>query len=266
MWRSNERSGLGLSVPSTGPGVCSICHGPARDGGPECWCCRAVTAALGPGPGPLVVPVALCRSGDPLHTVLRGYKDAPAVTARRHFARRLDAHLSGFLDAHGACIVEAAGSTWDSVAVVPSSRRSPEARRRRPWPSPRPLDQVVGAVSCLSGLARVDIDRGPGSADHLAPDPDAFAVRGAARGRRVLLVDDTWVTGARMRSAAFALTEAGAQVVALVVAGRAVGAVDTAPVPAVARWWCWAEARQRHGSGVGRAPCCLAHCTGDGPR
>jgi len=109
-------SGLGVPVPPGGPGVCATCHGPARDGRRECWCCRAVAAALGHGPGPSpVVPVALCRTGDRLHSVLRGYKDAPAVAARRHFARGLGVHLAGFLSAHGACIAKAAGSHWDSA-------------------------------------------------------------------------------------------------------------------------------------------------------
>lgn len=266
MARRLEMVGLGLPVPPAGPGVCVTCHGPARDGRGECWCCRAVSAALGgAGSSPLVVPVALCRTGDRLHAVLRGYKDAPAVAARRHFARRVGMHLSGFLGAHGACIATAAGASWDSVAVVPSSTR-PGGARRGSAPAPHPLGEVVGTVTHLSGLARVEIVRGPGSADHLAPRPDAFAVAGDARGRRVLLLDDTWVTGARMQSAAAALVSAGAEVVAMVVAGRAVGAVGTGRVPALERWWEWARTRGPQAETVARAPCCLAHCVEERPR
>jgi len=221
-------------------------------------------SALGHGPGPSpVVPVALCRTGDRLHAVLRGYKDAPAVAARRHFARGLGVHLAGFLSAHGACIADAAGSHWDSVAVVPSSARMPGARCR--LAAPHPLAEVLGSIPHLSGLARVEIGRGPGSADHLAPAAKAFEVGGEAAGRRVLLVDDTWVTGARMQSASAALVESGAQVVAMVVAGRAVGSVDTAPVPALERWWRWAEARGRRVGGVAPGPCCMANCARERP-
>ncbi|HLN42743.1 MAG TPA: hypothetical protein VK215_09830 [Acidimicrobiales bacterium] len=257
-------SGLGVPVPPGGPGVCATCHGPARDGRRECWCCRAVAAALGHGPGPSpVVPVALCRTGDRLHSVLRGYKDAPAVAARRHFARGLGVHLAGFLSAHGACIAKAAGSHWDSVAVVPSSARNPGARCR--LSPPHPLAEVLGSIPHLSGLASVEISRGPGSVDHLAPAAKAFEVAGEAAGRRVLLVDDTWVTGARMQSAAAALVEGGAQVVAMVVAGRAVGSVDPASVPALERWWRWAEARGRRVGEVARGPCCMANCARERP-
>ena len=263
--RGAEPGGLGLAVPPVGPGVCATCHGPARDGPPMCWCCRAVSALLEPVSDgcPLVVPVALCRTGDPLHTVLRGYKDSPVVAGRRHFAARLGAHLSGFLSVHGACIARTSGSTWDCVAVVPSSTRTAGAGGQRRVAAPEhPLRPVVGAVPCLSGLVGIDMRRGAGSADHLVPDPAAFEVDGEVCGRKVLLVDDTWVTGARMRSAAAALGAAGAEVVAMVVAGRAVGALDTSTVPAVARWWRWAEARGSHGGVTSRAPCCFAKCAG----
>jgi hypothetical protein len=205
-----------------------------------------------------------------LHAVLRGYKDAPATSARRYFAGRLTAHLAGFLDAHGPCIARAAGMSWDSVAVVASSARTPDGARRRQKSAPRhPLGAVVAALPSLSGLDRIEIFRDHGTAEHLAPSCDAFAVGAEARGRRVLLLDDTWVTGARVRSAAAALHHGGAEVVAVVVAGRAVGSIGSAPVPGIATWWRWAEARaaapdaaRRPGREAVRTrpPCCLDSC------
>ncbi len=191
--------------------------------------------------------------------MLRGYKDAPAVAARRHFAGRLGVQLSEFLGAHRRCIA-AAAATWDSIAVVPSSTRTPHdpdgAVPGVVSGSRHPLGPVVATMSSMSGLTLLDIGRGTGTVRHLAPSPAAFAVGADAKGRRVLLLDDTWVTGARARSAAVALGRAGAEVVAIVVAGRAVGAFGTATVPAVERWWRWAEAQDAHGS----ARCCLAGC------
>lgn len=275
--RTDSGRGRGLGVPPAGPGVCGMCHGPARDGRALCWCCRAVSVALDPTPGslrcPVVVPAALYRTGDRLHRVLRGYKDASAVTARRHFAGRLGVHLSEFLGSHGPCIAGVAGATWDSVAVVPSSTRTPCDAHRLALPGAgHPLGSVVEAMSCLSGLARIDIARGTGTAQHLAPAHDAFVVGDEARGRRVLLLDDTWVTGARVRSAAVALGRGGAEVVAIVVAGRAVGGVEAATVPAVAKWWRWAEAQVASGAAPStahntlhdgvrtRARCCVTPC------
>ncbi len=262
--RADVGGRLGIGVPPAGPGVCAMCHGPARDGRPVCWCCRSVSAGLGPTPGatPLVVPVALYRTGDRLHRVLRGYKDAPAVTARRHFTRCIATHLSAFLSTHGPCIARAAGAGWDSVAVVPSSTRRPAGRRHSvPLPE-HPLGRAVTALPCLSGLSHVVIGGGPATAGHLAPAAGAFEVGDGLEGRHVLLLDDSWVTGARGRSAAVALDRAGAEVVAIVVAGRAVGAVDAAPVPAVATWWRWAEAREDQEM-TARARCCVSPCVAD---
>jgi predicted amidophosphoribosyltransferase len=218
-----------------------------------------------------VVPAALYRTGDRLHRVLRGYKDASAVTARQHFARCLGVHLAEFVYTHGPCIERAAGATWDSIAVVPSSTRTPDDRPRVAPPAGHPLSRVVTAMSCLSALRRVDIGRGSGTARHLAPSRHAFVVGAEARGRRVLLFDDTWVTGARARSAAAALGHAGAEVVAVIVAGRAVGAVESAPAAGVATWWHWAEGRAARrtelsaarGRASSKGPCCVVPCLGE---
>ena len=248
---------LGLPVPRAGPGVCATCHGPARDGRPDCWCCRAVGAALGhPGrPCPVVVPMAVCRPGDPLHRVLRGYKDAPGPSVRRHFAGRLTDHVQRFMAAHGGCAAEACGG-WDALATVPSSARGPGR-----VPAPHPIDAVVDAAPCFAGLPRLRLEREPGRTGrlgHLSPDQAAFRVLGAPRARRVLLLDDAWVTGARVRSAAAALGDAGHHVVAMVVAGRI---VDTGATPALARWWSWAERHAPVGAPApapAPAPCCLS--------
>ena len=177
-----------------------------------------------------MVPVAVCRVGDHLHRVLRAYKDASAPGVRSRCVARLPRdHLHCFFRGHGACAA-AAGGPWDAVALVPSSVPVP-----RPWlpagvpgttQGVHPLDAVVDDVPALAGSPRIGLARrdGPGTAvGHLSPAAGAFGVNGAVGGRRVLLVDDTWVTGARMRSAAAAALEAaGARVVAMVVAGRVV--------------------------------------------
>jgi hypothetical protein len=239
---------LGLAVPPDGPGTCVRCHGPVRGALAECWCCRQVGSQLATvDVGPQVVPVALCRPGDELHSALRRYKDGPAVTARRHFADRLARMLSAFLEEHGPCLRGAVG-TWEQIAVVPSSRRGRDAGA-----CPSPFSAVVAGVAALATLPRVPLGRGSSVAGHLQPAVDAFVVSGPVAGRKVLLVDDTWVTGARARSAAAALTAAGASVVAVLVIGRC---IDPSVSPHRARWW---EAqRTATMSRVGR--CCLAGC------
>jgi orotate phosphoribosyltransferase len=59
--------------------------------------------------------------------------------------------------------------------------------------------------------------------NHNAPNPAAFAATGNVEGRRVLIVDDTFTTGARVQSVAASLTTADATVVAPVPIGRVIG-------------------------------------------
>lgn len=240
---------LGVAVPPAGPGTCPRCHGPALGALAECWCCHQVGSRLGTDDvGPPVVPVALCRPGDELHSALRRYKDGPAVTARRHFADRLARMLSAFLEGHGPCLHGAVG-TWEAMAVVPSSRRGHDAGA-----CPSPFNVVVAGVAALATLPRVPLGRGSSVAGHLQPAVDAFVVSGPVAGRKILLVDDTWVTGARARSAAAALTLAGASVVAVLVIGRC---IDPSASPHRARWW---EA-QRAATTSGAGRCCLVGCS-----
>jgi hypothetical protein len=63
---------------------------------------------------------------------------------------------------------------------------------------------------------------GPGASplDHKHPRDDAFVVTDDVEGKAVLVVDDTWTSGAAVQSAASALQLAGAKVVAAVPIAR----------------------------------------------
>jgi orotate phosphoribosyltransferase len=60
------------------------------------------------------------------------------------------------------------------------------------------------------------------SVDHNRADEEAFAVVEGVTGLRVLLVDDTFTTGARAQSAASALRRANARVVVVLAVGRVI--------------------------------------------
>jgi hypothetical protein len=98
--------------------------------------------------------------------------------------------------------------------------------------------------------------RAEGRSAHLLPDAHAFGTPRIVKDRRVLLVDDTWVTGARMRSAAAALHDGGAQVAGLVVVGRTVHT----GAGANARWWSKVASSAPGGESLARAACCVPSC------
>jgi hypothetical protein len=106
---------------------------------------------------------------------------------------------------------------------VPSSAR----------PGPTPLEAVDGlGALCLASLApgavwapRV-LQRAEGAIGHMRPNAGAFTVpdswRATVMGARVVLIDDTYVSGARSQSAAAALRRAGARPLLIVPLGRVI--------------------------------------------
>lgn len=194
---------------ASAPGVCATCRGFAAARERECSSCRRLPRRLD-----LVVPVSYSPAGGALHRELRGYKDDRSEVARDLCTRGLAAVLWRFLAGHGRCVAAAAKVTrFDLVTAVPSRiRRDDDARPRL-----RGIVAVAGPTAARYERALVPTDR-PGEAHRWAPERYR-AARGMA-GADVLLIDDTWASGASAQAAAHALKRAGARRVVLVVLGR----------------------------------------------
>jgi phosphoribosylpyrophosphate synthetase len=163
--------------------------------------------------------------------MLRGYKDDWSAPARRQLRAQTAALFGRFIADHGNCVREAAGSDWDAITVVPSSRgRSGQ----------HPLEQ---ALELLEWNQRIVTTLGPGPApiDHNNAADDGYEVIRQVRSTRLPLVDDTLTSGARLQSAASALQLEGAEVVAAVVIGRFVNPEFNEPT---AQLWARLSARQ----------------------
>jgi DNA recombination-mediator protein A len=202
--------------PLTTARVCRICHGAVgRDAVgafySECASCLRSVRQVAHGLG-LVVPISLYEYG-PLHQVLRGYKGG-TPEARSQFVPRVAALLGRFLREHKDCIAEAAGRDYDTVTIIPSTR---EGGR----PDGHPLEAAIKLVPWVSPYLPL-LRRGDMPIGHRSAEDDGYEPLPDARGRSVLLVDDTFTSGARLQSAASALTRGGAAVVAAVVIGRIV--------------------------------------------
>lgn len=213
-----------------------MCHGYRRRGFARCTGCERVLSQVR-SPCPLVVPISLAGTDPPsgLYRLLCNYKDGRRGAAdRAALAAVLARLIDSFLAVHGKCIATGPAAGWDSVAVVPSTgttgatpsagtrAASPAgtASRARP-PGPHPLQQVVACSEALAGLAILALERGEGPLGHLLASDEGFCCR-EAEGRRVLLLDDTYTSGARCQSAASALVAAGASVAAVLVIARLV--------------------------------------------
>jgi hypothetical protein len=228
-----------LSAPRPGaPGLCVVCRGPSRRRSARCYQCDLHLQCAHGELADVVVPVAFAVKGGQHARQLWRYKsphaDAGSAGAA---AANLLALLLVFLRDHGACVARAAGqsgrawpagpgladqSAWPAwpthVAVVPTARR----------PGLHPLRALIAPyLNC----AWADLAAAPGGQQERDLDPARFC---AARipGARVLLLDDTWTSGASAQSAAMSLRRAGASSVAVVVLGRHVSPGDLSPAAA----------------------------------
>ncbi|HWD54648.1 MAG TPA: phosphoribosyltransferase [Acidimicrobiales bacterium] len=167
-----------------------------------------------------VLPVWLCPLPGPLYTVLLGYKEAPALEARTRFASIVRTLFADYLHAHASCLAAAAGGAPQIVLPVPSSLR--------PGGSPLAgVDGLAPAVEAALPGARwwpQLVVRTGAPIGHMHPSARAFAVapplHRTVAGRRVVLLDDTYVSGSRAQSTAASLRRAGARSVVIVVLGR----------------------------------------------
>jgi predicted amidophosphoribosyltransferase len=188
-------------VPPVRAGVCSLCH--TGTGGAEystCNSCR-VTSQQVTYPVQQILPISLYEVPDQYWTVLRNYKDDPWPEVREHTGTILAATVARFTARHWACISAMIGAEPSLVTTVPSTG----ARRGQ-----HPLARAVRRSSHLLPLYTDVLRRGPGVVRHRYATDNAFlAAADRVRGHRVLLVEDTFTTGARTQSAASALRIAG---------------------------------------------------------
>ena len=193
--------------PRPGPDVCDRCFNFTR-GYRRCYACAHQAGWLA-----VVAPISYSVAHEQLHHALWGYKRLTGEAARR-LTVELAAVLWRHLAAHERCIAHAAGvESFDLVTTVPSGSRERQPRH--------PLPAIVGE---LAGPTRERYQQLlKRSALEVAPRAaDAAKFRPVRRlhGEPVLLIDDTWTTGASAQSAAGTLRAAGSGPVAAVVIGR----------------------------------------------
>jgi hypothetical protein len=198
---------------------CRTCRGPVQAGFARCYQCDLAHARCGGLLADVVAPVAYAVKGGRLASDLWRYKSVAAGATEA--GTRLAAMLAVYLRGHGDQVWRAAGMAVgpELAAIVPSGQG-------RPGPHP-----LLGIVASCVDVPIVPLSVAPGAAARARGLADGVAVGwltvgGAVAGADVLLVDDTWVSGASAQSAAAALKAAGARRVALVVIGRHVDPAD----------------------------------------
>ena len=192
--------------------VCLVCRGPVRPGFARCYQCGS-HGLLRPGLlADAVVPISYAVKGTAAAADLWRYKSWRTPSASAGAA--VLALLLTFLHDHGPCVWRHAGMAAPGrLAVVPTGCGRP---------GPHPLLELTSPYLRLP-LARLAMWPGRQGRDL---DIQRFKAERTVARADVLLIDDTWVSGASAQSAAAALKLAGAGRVAIVVLGRHLDPAD----------------------------------------
>ena len=192
--------------PRRGPDVCSQCFN-LTDGYGRCYGCVHGGRFLD-----AMVPISYSVAGEQLHHALAGYKRLHGVIARR-LALGLAAVLWRHLIQHEGCLARAtAAPVFRLVTTVPSS--SPDGH------TAQPLHQLVSLVEPVESRYERLLRRSEAPATPHQFNPHRYEALRDLTGQSILVVDDTWTTGANAQSAAAALKTAGATHVSAVILGR----------------------------------------------
>lgn len=201
--------------PAPAPGVCGICRDSKTPATKQCDNCSNNTGILGTSSVP-VRALTLYTRTCPIRDVLTGYKNPLCEQQQSHEAEIADLlrRLLGRLRTQ---------RRWDAICVVPSSNAD----------RVHPMHVIVHDAIDHRGLLISPLRRGPAPIGHGRPHPDGYTATVRLDGRRVLIVDDVYTTGARSQSAAHALVRAGATITTIAVIGRRINPDAT---PELAEW------------------------------
>lgn len=196
-----------LLGPRRGPDVCGTCFN-FTAGYDRCWACAHGRPSLD-----ALAPISYSVAREQLHHALASYKRLNGDVARRLQAI-LAAILWRFLTDHETCLAKAAGArSFDLVTIVPSGDPTRDATH--------PLRTIVGhQVGPTRERHHRLLRRTDTATEPRTFSPTKFEATTHLNHQSVLLIDDTWTTGASAQSAASTLKAAGAERVAAVVIGR----------------------------------------------
>lgn len=183
-------------------GLCALCRTPT--GGSE-FCFNCLRAPARPdAAGFTSYAIDSAPSGNDMHR----YKDSPPGPQALDGVRLLLEH--GL--AHLGCAEALASTGLDAVAVIPS-------RTHHVPGTPSPLQRLCSRT-LPQDLPTVGLSPTPGSTSNRRVRADAFDIDDCRSPSHVLIIDDTWVSGATMLSAVWDMRRRGVEQVSVLALAR----------------------------------------------
>ena len=183
--------------------VCRLCLGAVAEPHDQCFNCHQLLLRSA-APRSLrgrVVPMSIVRNPSPWYSILQSYKKG----AFREYAPIIASLAYEWITAHTHDLQGLLGGEPDLLTIVPSKKPGvsfDSQHLRNALGLVRPIaERLARTVQCVDPTVG---HRQRYTPEMFRADPEVAA------GKRILLIEDTWITGATAVSAAGALLEAGA--------------------------------------------------------
>lgn len=185
---------------------CRVCRTPVDEPYDLCYQCNKQPSARKHLTGFVTYAIKDEQSGTEMHRY-KNKKQLPARQAQGNVRLLLEHGLS-----HLHCAEHLVGQPVGAAAVVPS--------RSHYQPGTPSMLQRMCTLALPDGMPLVDLRPTPGSTSDRRVRGDAFEVVDPPGASHVMLIDDTWVSGATTLSAVATLQASGAQQVSVLVLAR----------------------------------------------
>lgn len=206
-----EHRPLYVEVPRAGTdGVCHFCLGAVGPTWPQCAACHSIfnLSDCSRDLHDRVVPMTVTLNPSPWYYALRNYK----LAQWEEFGKAVACVAYVWLETHWGDLSRMLGGAPHLITIVPSKQPDVAFDRQRLRLALSPLGDLLQQTMICSNR----------DAYHRsAYAPETFtANRETVENKRIVLVEDTWITGATAISAAGALLNAGAESVVVVPIAR----------------------------------------------
>lgn len=177
------------------------------DGYERCYRCSR-NAGVADLIAPLTYGVDRTQSG----ILLRHYKDDVSAEARTQHSNLIRRLLYVAIMKHQKCIEKQVGMSAGIRVTVPSLKHRPGVH---------PFTALAQAMRAVDD-SRLALKPAPGASNNRVVSASQFEIvpKRDLSGQHILILDDTWTTGANTQSAALTLRQAGAAHVSVLVIGR----------------------------------------------
>jgi hypothetical protein len=205
-----RRAGGYLRNPIREAGVtCDVCTTPV-DGFNRCFVCQSAYDAR-PGLADLVMPLTYGIQRAQSAFLLRQYKDSPDARVRRQQGLVINWLLYLAILLHEGCISRRVGLAVGCRLTVPSVRGRAGVH---------PFEAITRQMNATFESPRFRVSQAGKGERIVSVDRFALDIGTDLAGQHVLILDDTWTTGANAQSAVLAARRAGAAAVSVMVVCR----------------------------------------------